>query len=271
MLRTKDSPAPAAGRLSVDLCLQIVAGFTRVACSAGDYTEVLGTLGRFLCAEAVMLERIGRIGEEPVVLAQHYQGRDKYPASPEPTGVAQILLAQSGVRPRPGSIWMMSEVLDYEQRSALAPLLDGTPRIRDVVIVPLDAGQHVLELQFTGILQDHNRVLLASLASMLSAIWSERGGDGTAARPKIHEVRGTVARARILSDENPLGLTRSEYRICLLIRDGYRAQDIAEAQHVAESTVRSHLRSIYQKAEVKGQMALLHRLSTERPPGRMAG
>ena len=119
-------------------------------------------------------------------------------------------------------------------------------------------------------MQDHNRVLLASLASMLSSIWSERGGEGTAVRPKPATVAGTIPRARILSDENPLGLTRSEYRICLLIRDGYRAQDFALVQSVAESTVRSHLRSIYQKVEVTGQMALLHRLSAERPQGRLA-
>ncbi|MGR3342619.1 MAG: helix-turn-helix transcriptional regulator, partial [Paracoccaceae bacterium] len=63
--------------------------------------------------------------------------------------------------------------------------------------------------------------------------------------------------------ENPAGLSRSEYRICCLIQEGMAAKNIANQLNIQESTVRSHLHSIYSKTEISGQMELLHSLSRD--------
>ena len=66
-----------------------------------------------------------------------------------------------------------------------------------------------------------------------------------------------------LDATNPLGLTRCEFRVCTLVREGLVTKSIAEALGVKVSTVRSHMHSIYLKAGVSGHVELLHMLKSE--------
>ncbi len=51
----------------------------------------------------------------------------------------------------------------------------------------------------------------------------------------------------ILAPENPAGLTRSEWRICLLIAKGLSRSGAAREMRVTQNTIRTHLRNIYAK------------------------
>ena len=82
----------------------------------------------------------------------------------------------------------------------------------------------------------------------------------------------------LLDTSNPAELSRSEYRICAMVREGLLARAIADELGVSESTVRSHLHSIYAKTGATGHVDLLHRLARParlandaRPPARLAG
>ena len=82
-------------------------------------------------------------------------------------------------------------------------------------------------------------------------------------KTRLRGVTGPVRQrvGNIMTAANPLGLSRSEYRVCMMIRQGYLAKRIAQELVVQECTVRTHLRSIYGKAGVSGHVELLHRLT----------
>ena len=63
-----------------------------------------------------------------------------------------------------------------------------------------------------------------------------------------------------LSCDNPLGLTRSEFRVCERVVRGFSVKRIAADLDISPHTVRSHLRSIFAKTGTDSQRELLVRL-----------
>jgi DNA-binding CsgD family transcriptional regulator len=183
--------------------------------------------------------------------------------------LASDILAPAALGAKNGSVWIMSETIEA---GALRLLADRRRledyRIRDVAVIPLQSGprgRHVLELQFVTRFPEHQLALLCSIAGMLASLWSGRA-PGTIMEARLSRVKGPERDARdpvvnVLSSSNPLRLTRAEYRVCMLVRGGYRAQQIADELDVQDSTVRTHLRAIYAKANVSGHVGLLHLLS----------
>jgi DNA-binding CsgD family transcriptional regulator len=263
--------ALAAGRQAVDLSLRIVADFTRALCNRGNFDDALRNLAGLARADAVLLECLAPDGA--TLIAAHSAEAHRLLTPRHRPGLAQAVLAKAGIVPHPGSVWLMSEMLSRHERDEIASGSDLSEAVlRDVVVIPLDAARgqmHVLELRFTTDLPDHNRVLLASLASMLSSIWTEHS-PGARMRPKAPAQVAPAPSPGLLSDANPFSLSRAEYRVCLMVRDGLRAGGIAAALGISENTVRSHLRSIYAKVGIGSQVELLHALQSP-PPRRRAG
>ena len=107
--------------------------------------------------------------------------------------------------------------------------------------------------------------LLRDLAVAAAEIWCRRKAGLIAGmiveqsrknRPRHIEI-GNVA---ILGIENSFGLSRSEFRVCSLIGKGLKPAQIAQELDLSIATVRSHLRSIYAKTDLPGQIKVLHRL-----------
>ena len=63
-----------------------------------------------------------------------------------------------------------------------------------------------------------------------------------------------------LSESNPLGLTAAEVRICGMMQRGVDLTEASKSLAIADSTLRSHLRSIFAKAGVAGQVGLVRML-----------
>ena len=59
---------------------------------------------------------------------------------------------------------------------------------------------------------------------------------------------------------NPARLTRSEFRLCMLVQEGGLPDKVADVLQISKSTFRSHLRSIYSKTGVTGHVELVHLL-----------
>ncbi len=145
------------------------------------------------------------------------------------------------------------------------------PLIRDLALAAFESRRgnwDFLELQFATYISTNDRALIEFLTNALSKSWGARLPG--IARKFQHRSRFTRARSKaeyrstaILDVENPAGLSRSEYRICCLIQEGLAAKNIANQLNIQESTVRSHLHSIFSKTETSGQMELLHRLSRD--------
>jgi len=140
--------------------------------------------------------------------------------------------------------------------------------IRDVAVVPLENGpihSDFLELDFREKVPEHDRMLLEVLGPLIAEAWQGREPGSVTAMMAGRASR--VARERtidedkpILHIDNPAGLTRSEFQVCLLIHEGRMPEEIARTLNVKKSTLRSHMHAIYLKTGVSGQVELVHRL-----------
>jgi DNA-binding CsgD family transcriptional regulator len=204
---------------------------------------------------------------------------------PMTTPLGPSLLTRSGAAARAGTLWTLGE-LDRAETDALddrALRWMADRRLRDTAVIPLDrAGSDLdlLELHFAAPLSAPLRAELDVAATAMSAAWQRRQKGRIArllsATPAIAERLAQDApgtQPSPLSPANPLGLTAAELRICVLFRNGHPPQQMAQHLKVSESTLRTHLRSIYAKAGVAGQLDLVRLLLAAEPdkPPRMAG
>jgi DNA-binding NarL/FixJ family response regulator len=73
------------------------------------------------------------------------------------------------------------------------------------------------------------------------------------------EITGpTVWRTSILGMDNPAGLSRAEFRVCLLLSRGLSVKAVSEDLNLSENTIRSHLRAIYSKTETASLPELIY-------------
>ncbi len=57
---------------------------------------------------------------------------------------------------------------------------------------------------------------------------------------------------------NPAGLSRAEFRVCLLLSRGLSVKAVSEELGLSDNTVRSHLRTIYSKTETASLPELIY-------------
>lgn len=173
-------------------------------------------------------------------------------------------------RARPGSVWRLEDagdslLMDGRQARAIADR-----GLADIVAIPLGQteGQvDVLELCLDRSVARPLAVALTDFARVLSFAWSRRP-RGRIARllahaPALSNRMGSVGQQAPLSVGNPWRLTPTEMRICHLIREGHEPGNLTSLIGVAESTLRTHLRSIYAKSGATGQVGLLRLLLSE--------
>ena len=92
---------------------------------------------------------------------------------------------------------------------------------------------------------------LDTIAPFLAALWAHRP---LALWHGMH--------SGLLHPDNPYRLTQAEQRICGLIAQGLRPQDMAEHLNVSLTTVRTHLRQVYSKSGLDGLFAVKHHLQS---------
>ena len=231
----------------------------------------LEELQKLVNAQTVMHVRQRRGSARAVSAARHEPTSGKLFAKP-PRSYVNTVLGENLYTASVGTVWFFSDQdADSETRAHLADL-----EIVDLAVIPLENSARYsdyLEIQFSSTVARHDRTLLELLGPMIVEAWQTRLPGSVAAMLRGRPT--TVARRQdrsvdmpILDPGNPAGLTRSEFRICTLIYEGRLFEDIARNLNVKRSTVRSHLRSIYSKAGVSGQVELVHRLHGVKAPDR---
>lgn len=176
--------------------------------------------------------------------------------------VAQRTRALSNASPRSTRAWFSSAAKggsDYALRT-----LQKRTGIAETAIVTLSGdGRRTdyLEIHFTSSLCAEGRSRLQVLAEVLCRSWAQYAPSiGPAALP----VLPAPVRPRhkmILSLSNPARLSRTEFRVCVLLSCDLDQVKIASVLSISLATVRAHLRSIFLKTDVTKFEDLVHLLS----------
>jgi DNA-binding CsgD family transcriptional regulator len=236
----------------------------------GDLPAAMRSLSRHVRAESAVLMRAhGQTGKHRILSSYDCKAASgAYPLA-QPLGLDLITIEPH--RARAGSLWSLrdpsraeADGLDPQQNRWLSQRA-----IADVILIVLGHSADfidLLEFHLPRRIERRDQEQLENLAQAVAFAWNRRP-TGRIARlmsnsPSVTRRMAPTPSSTVsaLSSANPWQLTATEMRICTLIRDGLAATDIVSAFGVAESTVRSHLRNIYAKAGVTGQVGLVHKL-----------
>ena len=254
-------------------CFETLADWVEALHGHGEVSAALDEFVLLFKCDAAILVRFAEGSQHPICLVRAVSiPQQAFPPRVALPFAKDMLGAHIGVA-KPGAVWIHSDADDrvmWKHSYQLNERMD-VHSVRDLALVALETRRgnwDFLELQFATYISTNDRALIELLANALSKTWRARL-PGTALKLQ-HRSRFTKVRSdaenrcvAILDVENPAGLSRSEYRICCLIQEGIAAKNIANQLNIRESTIRSHLHSIYSKTETSGQRELLHRLSRD--------
>ncbi len=238
----------------------------------GDITDAIGDLIGLFSAERAIVARIAGDRERRLGMADRSAG--KLFSNRRPPCLATGILAATDLTMLPGTVLVLSGLLadglDDELRDTRETCANAGIHDAAVIVLGLRAdGYDVIELHFCTKVDEASEALLDAMGPALSRCWSHRlPGSAQAmmerARCRAVGRAGGAPEADILSPENPAGLSRSEFRICAMIREGMMSNAISKELGIQRSTIRTHLHSIYAKTGTSGHIELVHRLTGPR-------
>lgn len=242
--------------------VNVAVKWSRAIGSGKEFDAVLADFQNLVGAETVQVVRQFRNFDRTRIIARRSKSAGKL-FGQAPRSYASHLLGALLHKSNLGSLFLMTEMrADHEPRAGLDP-----SEVREVGVISLCTElefSDFLEFIFDGPLLNHNRQLLEMLGESLSQSWRTRAPGTVAARlarnpfPAAHESEKKCG--NILGSDNPTNLTRSEYRVCMLIQEGHLPNEIADILQVSKSTFSSHLRAIYSKTNASGHVELVHLL-----------
>src|SRR6056297_14724 len=269
-----ESADTAAGSMPAPLAFEAVVEMATSLRGSGEAFANLSELRRLLLADRATVLRIEGEHVRRVCVSDRTAGQ--LFSDRRPPCLADRILKASEYTLIPGTALFLSDFLKDGYSAGLedaVDLLDGTA-IHDVALVILeirDGGCDVIEFQFRASIRSSTDALLASMAPALALAWSRRlPGSAHAMMRRTRARPATEAQSvqdDLLGPENPANLSRSEFRICAMMREGMMTKVIAEQLGIRGTTLRSHLHSIYSKTGASGQVDLLHRLSSRAREG----
>ena len=223
------------------------------------FSEMADCIG----AEAITLSRLSASPDQKTsIIAYDKQFSDSSPNKVKQSYVRSVLGNFIGST-KPGSIWVKSTIgLDPDPQLAE---FHRRRRMHELVIVPLSVSRTTsdfLEFHFHDHLSPRQHVLFNMIGSTFVQTWNNRSkGSFTSNVLRLQNLRRPkTSVAPILSMENPARLSRSEYRVCLLLSHGKSVESIETELRISTSTVRSHLRSIYAKTDTSNRAELMYRI-----------
>lgn len=253
-------------------CLEVSAVWTETLQGRGDLREALARISALTHADYCGIARCKAAGEKP---DQYGAFRQRPDANSRPQGSSCVSFGFFGpglFLAKEASTWSKVDALSDRSAVRSEPLVDGNGHplqdIRSIILERDDSGMTILELHFRSAPSNATVTAIKLIAEPLSKSWKRRL-PGIAITSAIQAVNGLGRYAEdgaimpVLSFQNPKGLSRAEFRICMMIHGGMKVTTIADSLHISAKTVRGHLSSIYSKVGVSGQFELLHLLTTE--------
>lgn len=229
--------------------------------------EALAALVQGLGAEAGLIVRTQLRDPHPTRIATCDLLRG-VPARPLHRSFADSYFGGALGRARPGTIWQARAHADDATGDPALPEWQAARRLTEFLVLVLASNSQSrdhIELHFRDPISPDTENSLHALLPDMVRVWSHRR-VGLITRTIVnHRLPGPrmgepAPRARILGDENPMRLSRAEFRVCVLLGTGLNAQAVAQELGLSEATIRTHLRNIYQKTGCGSLAELVFRI-----------
>ncbi len=185
---------------------------------------------------------------------------------------ASCVLQEYLTKARSSGLWLSSRIDNIANPSGDPSLIEwqATRSFGELAVIVLSNDEHkseFLELHLHDPVTPKLYESLKSLTPTMCRAWSNRaaGVFSAALLDKQYGPRCSKIRLPILSFNNPALLSRSEFRVCMLLSRGVSLEAVASELGIAMSTMRSHLRNIYSKTGTSGHAELVFRLLTSPP------
>jgi DNA-binding CsgD family transcriptional regulator len=233
-------------------------------CLAGNrpLLQGLDTLSRSVGAEAVALSRISLKGSGA---GRAIASDPNAPANGPLLNrtFAPNVLGNYVTKSREKMLWF-SSMSELDGDVALSDF-QRRRKLKELVVITLAVdGKSVdfLELHFAERLDAQGLGILNMILGTLCTTWARRApglfSEAVLARPANADLPD--ATQHLLSQVNPARLSRSEYRVCLLLSRGLSSRALRDELGISNSTLRTHLRNVYSKTGASSVAELTYRL-----------
>ena len=247
-----------------------IADWTNSLNGNGELDVSIAKLATLIKADCSVLIRKSFHEEKPRIIARHDIGSGKFLNRPAKSH-ADLVLGDNMRGAKVASLWKLSENQGLESGSPFgrSDLSKAGSGLAEVVVLTLQVNSNradFLEFHFLKPPLQHNLDLLVMLAETLANTWKQRLPSIISRKFKRTHLKSISGEScsgeiSILDIDNPAKLSRSEYRICALLKEGMTVSKIAQTLPICEATVRSHLSSIFSKTDTINQVELLHMLN----------
>ncbi|CUJ98697.1 response regulator [Ruegeria denitrificans] len=236
----------------------------------GDNTvsNILQLLVEITNADAALITRINKPEHKVNYIARCSINEGKvWPVQPRTQ--IDLVLGDNISTAKAGTVWKLTEALPTDRTRAINGRDQVPTGLVEVLVIPLETkGGNVdhLELHYSHSPRRNEMGLLTALAPTLASGWSRRVPGSVTTRSE--QIRGYLPKivkdtkfVPILDPQNPTQLSRSEFRVCAMMKEGMTVKKISQILSVCPATVRSHLSSIFSKTGASNQVELLHLLN----------
>ena len=222
----------------------------------GHIAEGLEALAGAFGARRAAITRISRDHRSTRAVIWDAEGPD-----PGGRSFADTILGPYAFSARAGSVWPSAMLSGGAGADSLARF-HAARNLKEAVIVPIAVGARAvdcLEFHFAGPLESRYAAV-TMLSDVLVRSWARRVPGRF-----LEEVLRTGRSERpwhgeddLLGPANPAGLSRAEFRICVMLSRGLSGSALARELGIRASTLRTHLRNIYAKSGTGGQAELVY-------------
>lgn len=261
------------GRGRMSESFGFVADWMQALNGKGDLADVLERLMRLVKADAALIARVSIVDSTIKYVARcDLQSGKVWPTPPR--SFAKTLFGDWLPTARKGSIWKLSDVASCDYARGPIDADEIHRPVVEILACPLEkrnGDTDILELQYRHKPAQHDIDFVTMLIGTLSSCWHRRVSGiilkTLTLRRNITCINAAEHRdVPILDIENPAQLSRSEFRVCTLLKDGMTVNVIANALSIAPATVRAHLSSVFSKTGTCNQVELLHQLNRQKLP-----
>lgn len=223
--------------------------------------SALSRLGHAFGAEVVAVSRLNPSpGAAPRIMMRDFRAKDGSDLVLSRSFARSVLGSYIG-KSRDGSVWSSIYAEHVDPALSRFQVARG---FAELIVIPLCKGntEDFIELHRSSEILGPELVHLEHVAVTLSSEWKARSKNTfveKCMRQTEPEIL-TKTEVDILSFGNPCGLSRTEFRVCHLLRQGLSNERIAAELDISASTLRTHLRNVYGKTDVDGKAKLIWKL-----------